>query len=100
MRLAFALCFVPALALALIACEPWPKVQFVNETGDEVLVYEGGQLAHTLQPGETVEQDTTRDDWNPAIHVTTRDGTILLDETITYNDLGNRDFKIVIVRPQ
>ncbi len=95
LRLACAICFA-ALALGILACEPWPQVKFVNGTNHDVLIFEGDRLAYTLARGETVEQDTTKDDWISAIRVTTRDGTVLLDKMITYNDLGNRDFKIVV----
>lgn len=84
------------MALGFVGCEPWPEVNFANETQVDVLVYQGGQLVYTLAPGETVEQDTTDEDWVGDIRVTTRNGKVLLDEIITYNDLGNRDFKIII----
>jgi hypothetical protein len=83
-------------AAPLVACEPWPDVVFSNETTDEIDVYQGDKWLFSIGPGGTQSIRPSKDDWVPEIRVQSPDGTTLLEQTVSYLDVADRDYRIVV----
>jgi len=95
--------WLPAAALLLLlgalACEPWPGVKWENATSHRVAVHEGGEFAFNLEPQESLEVSASEDDWRPDVRVVAEDGRVLLEDEITWDELGEMDYRIVILEP-
>ena len=98
-RTAIGLCCLVFAAVISLGCEPGPPVDFVNETEQVVEVYQQREFVFELNPGETRGVNTRPKDWLPEITVISSDGTVLLDETITWEQVESMDHRIVITEP-
>ncbi len=98
-RTAAGLCCLILVPLVWLGCEPGPAVDYTNQTALTVTVYEGGEFVFELQPGETRGVAGLKKDWIEEIMVVSSDGTILLDETITWEQVESMDHRIVITEP-
>ena len=98
-RAAAASCCIILAAMLSIGCENDDIVDFVNETGHVVEVYQAGEFVFELDPGETRGIVLFSKDWTPEITVIANDGTILLDETIAWEQVESMDHRIVITEP-
>jgi hypothetical protein len=87
------------LLLGALACEPWPDVEWENATSERVAVYEGGELALSIEPHEIQAVSTSEDDWRSDVKVVAEDGRVLLDGTITWDDVEQMGRRIVITEP-
>ena len=87
-------------ALAVLACEPWPPVEYVNATSQRVTIYEGGKFFCSLEPHQSNEAHASEDVWRPDIKVVGEDGRVLLEDHITWDELKHMGYKIVITDPQ
>ncbi len=81
------------------ACENDDIVDFVNQTEQAVEIRQGGELVFELDPGQTRGIVLFSKDWTPEITAISKDGTILLDETITWEQVEAMDHRIVITEP-
>jgi len=87
------------LLLPLVACEPGPPIKFTNQTDSRVTVYQGGELAFELGPGESRGIATLKKYWTPEVKVVSEDGEILLEEDFSWDRLDSLDWEIVITDP-
>jgi len=107
-----------ALGLATSACDEGHGFEFVNDTTQSVtLTYQIKQagsdriLAHrtySIQAGETVDTSQDTDESGEKgqhifdrgrvlnLHAESPEGRILVSETLSYNQVTERDFRIVI----
>ncbi len=100
-----AVCVLLAVATVLVwllgaACQPGQAVEFENATSQPVTVYQGGILALRLDPRE-VEQPVGffPEDWRPEIEVVAEDGRVLLRDKITWDEVAQMKYRIVITDP-
>ncbi len=82
-----------------IGCENDDIVDFVNETEQVVEVYQGSEFVFELDPGQTRGIVLFSKDWTPEITAISSDGTILMDETITWEQVESMDHRIIITEP-
>jgi hypothetical protein len=87
------------LLFGALACEPWPDVEWENATSHRVAVYEGGKFEFNLEPHEIQPVSTSEDDWRSWIRVVAEDGRVLLEDEITWDELREMDYRIVISEP-
>ena len=87
------------LLVGALACEAWPGVKWENATSQRVAIHRGGEYAFSLEPHESQEVSTSEDDWRPEIRVVAEDGRVLLEDKITWDELGQMDYRIVITEP-
>jgi len=96
---AAASCCIIFAAMLSFGCENDAAIDFTNGTERVVEVYQGGKFAFELEPGETRGIATFKKDWLPEILVVADDGMVVLDESITWQQLESMDFLIVITEP-
>ena len=90
-----ALVNIVALGLLLIACEPGRSVEYTNYISQRVIVSIGGTGQFDLEPGELVRPATAKKYYLPDFKVVSEDGRVLLEEHITYDEVGEMGYKIV-----
>lgn len=88
------------LVFAGLACDPWPPVEYENATSQRVTVYKSGKFSLALEPHQSVKAHASEDVWLPDIKVVAEDGRVLLEDHITWDELRQMDYKIVITDPE
>ena len=95
MRFRVTLVCLLLLSLVLVGCDLVIDVE--NGTGSTVEVAFEGEPRRVLRPGETASLASTNTPRAPVrITVRDRDGTVLLDQSFTYQDLESRHFRVVV----
>ena len=85
------------LAVLLVACQHVERgVVYRNETDSAVTLVFNGLRGPTLQPGDAKELREKQDLLPYRIQAYTKDGELIFDETVTWEDLEARNFEIVI----
>lgn len=84
------------LALAIVSCDEGAVMTYVNTTDETLQVSVDGLLVHTLTAGETRESGIIRFSLPKLFEAKHQDGTVVFSETLTWEDLKQRGWKIVI----
>lgn len=97
-HIAVATCLL--LVLSAGCEEDGHNVRYVNQTDIAVDVFVGnGELEHvlTLQPGETKTSGELTSLWPGRVVAHRGDGSTIFSEQVTWEELRQRDFTVVIV---
>ena len=96
-------CLLLGVALVVICsaalaqgCEPWDVVEYSNETEHRVSVYKGGEFQFKLGAGETRRFNVTEEVWLNEVRIVTDDGEVVFQDDITWDELREMSFRIVI----
>ncbi|HEV8573341.1 MAG TPA: hypothetical protein VGR43_01400 [Dehalococcoidia bacterium] len=95
----FALALILILAVGSTACDPGAEITWVNETDQTVYIYLGDDLDDfdgTVQPRSSSTVTTIEAVWSDIVVVRDVNGTVLLREEITWEQLEERDVRFVI----
>jgi hypothetical protein len=95
-----ALLGVLVAALAAFACEPGRIPEYENATSQRVTIYKDGIAAFSLEPHESTKIAMFEEDWLPNIKVVADDGRVLLEDHITWDEVREMGYKIVITDPE
>jgi hypothetical protein len=87
-------------ALGAFACEPGRIPEYENATSQRVTIYKDGMPAFSLEPGESTGIAMFEEDWLPDIKIVAEDGRVLLEDHITWDELEEMGYKIVITDPE
>jgi hypothetical protein len=82
------------------ACENWPIVGWENATSQRVTVYAYGDFEFDVQPHQTKNIVNPASHWRPEIKVVAEDGRVLLEDHITWEEVREMGYKIVITDPE
>ena len=96
-RAFFTFTILVLLVANTVGCEPGePGVVYKNETSQRVSVYEAGAFGFSVDRGESKRIALRSSDWVPDIRVVGDDGTVLLDDHITWDEVEEMDHTITI----
>ena len=85
---------------AAMACEPGHLAEFENATPYRVTVYKDGTREFSLEPYEAKNPvGSFPEHWSPDIKVVAEDGRVLLEDHITWDEVKQMGYKIVITDP-
>ena len=88
------------LGFFLIACWlPGAGIDYINATSQRVTVYEGEVKAFAIEPRESAGVAMAKRYWEPNIKVVAEDGRVLLEDHITWRELKEMNYRIVITDP-
>ena len=87
------------LLSAALACEPGRIPEYENATSQRVTVYKDGIANFSLEPHESTTIPMFKEDWSPNIRVVAEDGRVLLEDHITWDELKEMGYKIMITDP-
>jgi len=82
------------------ACENWPMVGWENATSQRVTVYAYGDFEFDVQPHQTKNIVSPASHWRADIRVVAEDGRVLLEDHITWDEVREMGYKIVITDPE
>ena len=88
---------ISAILLVSVACDPGHGVTFINQTGVELEVYSGGLSAGRLAPHTERTLSYTRYSGVKLFEARDLSGTVLFSRSYSWNELEERDWKILIL---
>jgi hypothetical protein len=94
-----ALAAIGLLLAVGLGCDDFPAVHYENRTSEAVRVFYGDDFVTQVEPGQNIGISSREDLWTPNVRVLALDGTVLLDASITWDELKEMDFTIVILGP-
>jgi len=83
------------LLAGLTACDEGNDITYVNMTDRTLQVYIDDLLVHTLEPYETRQALILKFSLPKLFEAREEDGTVVFSETLTWEDLEAREFRIV-----
>ena len=83
-------------AIVLLGCDPSQGVTFVNRTGEAITVYEAGDIIGMIQPNEQKTFSFGEFDGQKLFEARDANGFVLLSERLSWQNLRDRDWRIVV----
>lgn len=90
---------VACLVVFLVACDPGHEITYVNETDQHITVRLNGGVHAELGPHETKDVLTLEFIRARTISAENEGGRVIYSETLTWGDLRDKGWKIVISNP-
>lgn len=81
--------------LAVVSCDEGSDITYMNMTDRTLEVYIDGLLAHTLEPRETREALILKFSIPALFEAKEENGTVVFSETLSWEDLEARKFRLV-----
>jgi hypothetical protein len=87
------------LALTAVSCDEGSDIKYVNMTEKTIEVYIDDLLVHTLEPYETRQAAILKFSLPKLFEAREENGTVVFSETLTWEDLEAREFRLVFTDP-
>lgn len=88
------------ILLSSVACDPGHGVTVVNESGQSITIYSGGHTEGTLGPGQRKTFTYIKYAGQKLFEAQDEDGDVLFSEELTWQELRERRWRIVITSSQ